>query len=150
MILKLSQKIGFALWRKFMFITVFLICNVVANAQSQTVAQKNLIWYSEQCLEKHSGINVNSSIRIEVQAGTSVDLVIQEQTISFRIELISGSWLTEEQDGSLEYTIKYDNTMPGKMIISRSGGRTVISVDMTESSPDGINYDFFIDRVTNN
>jgi hypothetical protein len=150
MMLKRLLKKESALRYKFILLLAFLICSTISQAQNVTVAQKNLTWYSEQCIEKHSGVMLNSGSRIEVHAGASVDLVIQEQITSFSIESITGSWASEDQDGSLEYTIKYNSTLPGKMVITRSGGRTEISVNMTEANPEGIHFVFFVDRVTDN
>ncbi len=150
MLHKLSHKNGAAPWCKFLLLFALLEYSGISFAQETNVAQKNLIWHSGQCVEKHSGTTINSPSRIEVQAGVSVDMVIQDQVIAFSIETITGSWQNEEQDGSLEYAIKYDNTMPGKMLIKRTGGQTVITIDLTMSNPDGIHFEFFIDHVTNN
>lgn len=140
----------FTFWSTITLLITLLVCSAVAYSQELTVAQKKLSWHSSHSVEKHSGTSLNVVSQIEVHAGVSVDLVIQEQTISFTIASITGNWQSENVDGSLEYVIKYDNTLPGKMIITRSGGQTVISIDMTESKPDGINFDFQIDQVTNN
>jgi hypothetical protein len=77
-------------------------------------------------------------------------LVIQEQTLSFSITSIKGSWSDDTADGRLEYHILHSGSNEGMMVITRQSGTTSIHIDFTESNADGIDYDFIINRFEAN
>jgi hypothetical protein len=119
-------------------------------AQGQNVNQKNLTWYSNLCTENHSGIQFESKVKIVVTGDDLVHLIIDDQPIAFDIASVAGTWGNKNTDGTLEYVLVYNGSGHGKMIISRHSGAATISIDFTESGPDGIDYDFVIDRVEAN
>jgi hypothetical protein len=128
---------------------MYLIASLIIVTTSipiycQSVDGKRITWSSEQCLEKHSNMTLNIPSKIISRGRTSIDIIIQDQTMSLSIQQVTGEWLNENTDGQLEYSVLYNNTETGIVKISRSKGITKISVDFTATKTDGMNQEFTI------
>jgi hypothetical protein len=130
-------------------LTLILVGNL-SITKGQTVSSKNLTWFSEQNIEKHSGLNMNAEVKIVVNESTSVDIIEQGQLINFKVQGVSGNWQNENKDGMLTYSILYNNTEPGTMTIQRTNGTAKITIDFTAAKADGMYQEYFISRVEPN
>ena len=93
---------------------------------------------------------MNTEVRIIIKAATSIALSEQGQLMNFSVQSISGNWQNENEDGSLTYSILYNNVDAGSLTIQRSNGTAKITIDFTEANADGMHQEYFISRVEAN
>jgi hypothetical protein len=138
---------------KTIYAVVILFCIMCSNdevsAQSQTVADKNLVWNSVSSIEKSSGQGGNEVFKIITNGGKSIDLIHGDQVLNFTIQSITGVWEDENIDGILIYSVIYQGDKAGKIIAKRNNSKASIEIDFSQIEG-GMHYEFFISTITKN
>ena len=129
---------------------VLLFSSNPLNAQSQSVADKNLTWFSNQNIEMHSGMTMETEAKITTKGRQTIELTVQGQVMSFKVQTVTGTWENENLDGSLIYGVTYNTSDIGKIAIGRAGGNAKITIDFTEAKADGMHQEFTISTVQTN
>jgi hypothetical protein len=86
--------------------------------------------------------------RLVTHGRTSIELHRgNEQTLTFTILSVNGTWTDEKQSGKLVYTVRSSNDVPGKITLERKGGSLTAWFDFTQTNKNGLNVEFKIDTI---
>lgn len=118
------------------------------SAQSTDVADKELTWRASELTDKNYATNILSPLRLVTHGRTSIELHRgSEQTLTFTISSVTGTWSDERQEGRLVYTVRSSNDVPGKVTIERKGNSVTAWVDFTQTNKNGLNVELKIDTI---
>ena len=132
-------------------ILALIIFSNCAFAQSISVADKSLVWHSEISTEFHSDLVFYSACSITTNARNFVLLNIQGQKTRFAIQSVSGTWMNENEDGSLIYTVEYVGYRSGKIMVERINGLAKVTFDFRAANPtNGMHQEFVVTSVDTN
>lgn len=129
---------------------LFVLYSNLLMAQSQSVADKNLTWFSRQNIEMHSGMTMETEAKIATKGRQTIELTVQGQVMSFKIQTVTGTWENENLDGKLIYAVLYNTVDTGKITIERTSGNPKITIDFTETNADGMHQEFTITSIETN
>ena len=118
------------------------------QGQSTDVADKELTWKSSELTDKNYAKNISSSLRLITKGRTTIELHRgSEQTLTFTITSVTGTWNDEKQEGRLVYTVRSSNDVPGKVTVERKGNSVTAWVDFTQTNKNGLNIELKIDTI---
>ena len=122
--------------------------SVTVFGQATDVADKELTWRASSLTDKNYSKNMSSPHRLVTHGRTTMELHRgNEQTLTFTILSVNGTWSDEKEQGKLEYTVMSSNDVPGKVTLERKGNSVTAWVDFTQTNKNGLNVEFKIDTI---
>jgi len=129
-------------------IVTLLFIDSATYGQTTSVATKELTWRSSELTDKSNSQRISKSNELVVHGQTSMELKIgNTQTLRFDILSVKGTWADEKQDGSLEYSVRSHNDVPGKVTIEKNGSSVTALVDFTQTNKNGLHIELKIDAI---
>jgi hypothetical protein len=117
-------------------------------AQSTDVADKDLTWRASSLTDKNYSKNISTNHRLVTHGRTTMELHRgSEQTLTFTILSITGTWSDEKTAGKLAYDVRSANGVLGKVTVERKGASVTAWVDFTQSNKNGLNIELKIDTI---
>lgn len=127
------------------FYILLLLLLATGTAFCQSITNREITWHTAKSLELHSNVELNQSGKIITRANRQIDYVVDENnTLSFAITGIVGSWNDLNTNGSLTYKVKYQGR-PGKIVLEKSASGITITIDFTEAAPEAMKQKILID-----
>jgi hypothetical protein len=114
--------------------------------QDTGIVSREVTWQTEKSLELHSNQEGERPCKIVTRKDQSIDLICDNNTLTFSIQRVTGNWGDYTKDGSLSYDVTYQE-FPGKVIVNRKDDQVVVLIDFTEREKQGMKRKFFITAV---
>jgi hypothetical protein len=132
-----------------LFSIAFLVVgSFTAFGQTTNVADKDITWRAGSLTDKNYSKNISSPHRLVTHGRTSMELHRgTEQTLTFTILSVTGTWSDEKTTGKLEYDVRSTNGALGKVTVERKGSSTTAWVDFTQTNRNGLNIELKIDSI---
>ena len=128
-------------------IVLFVVLNL-AHGQSVGVADKEIAWNANELTDKNYSNKISTPLRLVTKGRTTIELHRGTvQTLTFTILSVKGNWSDQNTDGTLEYSVRSHNSVPGKVTVRREGRSITAWVDFTETNKNGLNIELIIDSI---
>jgi hypothetical protein len=134
--------------RVIIFIAVFLTAIISdARAQSLSPTQDTLVWQVDQITDILSDTIMSYQASFESYGSQRIEWIQQQSNPTvFEIESVDGSWTDVESNGTLAYSIHYQNKA-GEMSVTRSTNGIVISLRFNAEGIVPMNLQFRVTAV---
>lgn len=117
-----------------------------AYAQEPGITERQISWQSLESKELHSGESHSQSCTIVTYADQKIDLLCGNDSFTYSIEKIIGTWTDPALSGSLTYLVSYQE-MPGKIVITRTSDYVEVFIDFTEKDKAAMKRKFIISQI---
>ena len=129
-------------------LVIIAICSFTASGQTTNVADKDLTWMAGSLTDRNYSKNLSSPHRLVTHGRSTMELHRgSEQTLTFTILSVSGTWSDEKTAGKLEYGVRSSNGVLGKVTVERKGSSITAWVDFTQTNKNGLNIELKIDTI---
>lgn len=131
-----------------LLIVTVVLTSHVAHGQLTSVADKDLTWRAGSLTDKNYSKNISSPHRLVTHGRTTMELHRgNEQTLTFTILSVTGTWSDEKSEGKLEYDVRSSNDVRGKVTMERKGSSVKAWINFTQSNKNGLNIELSVDTV---
>ncbi len=127
---------------------IFCVAINFTYGQSVGVADKELTWNANELTDKNYSNKISTPLRLVTKGRTTIELHRGSvQTLTFTILSVKGNWSDQNTDGTLEYSVRSHNSVPGKVTVQRKGSSITAWVDFTQTNKNGLNVELKIDSI---